>query len=152
MALRASRLHTLAHPPVESPRDEARVKADHTSANTLMGVLHTADFYLDPYQPTRALARRVPSPPSALWVKRGESVSRSRSHGPASELPRSVGSPSTQANRFIEIAPSIVGHDEAGFKQDGNALLFRHPEQRDVRPDTQHEGGNVVPSLLVRQA
>ena len=47
-----------------------------TSSDTLMGGLHTVGHYLDPYQPTRALTRRILSPPSASWVKRGESVSR----------------------------------------------------------------------------
>ena len=121
-------------------------------ADTVMGVLHTVRFYLDRYQPKRAPTRSILSPTSGPWVKRGESVSRPRSQGPASELPRSVGSPSAQANRCSEIAPSIVGRDEAKAKRDENALLCRHPEQKDVRPDTQHGGGNVVSSLLVRQS
>ena len=30
-----------------------------TSSDTLMGGLHTVGHYLDPYQPTRALTRRI---------------------------------------------------------------------------------------------
>jgi hypothetical protein len=139
-------------PPVGLPRDKLRVRPDHTMADTVMGVLHTVRFYLDRYQPKRAPTRCIPSPTSGPWVERGESVSCPRSQGPASELPRSVGSPSAQANRCSEIVPSIVGRDESRTKRDEDALLFRHPDQREMRPDTQRTGDNVVPSPFVRQA
>jgi hypothetical protein len=67
---------TLLLTPVGLPHDKSRVRPDYTIGDTMMGILHTVDFYLDRYQPTRAFARRVLSPPSALWVKRGESVTR----------------------------------------------------------------------------
>jgi hypothetical protein len=100
----------------------------------------------------RVLSLAASSPPSAPWVKRGECVSR--------PLPRAP-ERTTKKHRLPVHASQQVLRDRsrvssAATKRDSsieeNALLYRHPEQRDVRSDTQHGGGNVVPLLLVRLA